>query len=66
MKKLIRALFKLPLTPFVVLFLGFVLLACYVLYFFEWVYEASERDIQITREMQSEMKAYMKKWFTTI
>jgi membrane protein YdbS with pleckstrin-like domain len=66
MKKLIRALFKLPLTPLVVLFLGLFLLACCVLYFFEWVYEASEHDMQITRGLLSDVTTNMKKWFTTI
>jgi hypothetical protein len=66
MKKLIRLIIKLPITPIVVLFcsLGYILFS--VLAFIQWVYESSEFNKEVTAECQNDMIKILKNWFTTI
>jgi hypothetical protein len=66
MKKAIRILFKIPATPFLILFWAFYILSALILVFFEWVYEANEYDKRITRSMMTGTLRSIKKWFTTI
>jgi len=66
MKKAIRVILKIPATPVVVAFFFLMILAGYVCMFFEWVYEASNFDKEISRSLLSDYKKGLKKWFTTI
>jgi len=66
MRKLIRALLKLPLTPFFLVALGLFLIALTIILFFEWVYEAEEYEIEDTKKQITDCARHMKKWFTTI
>ncbi len=66
MKKFIRLLIKIPVTPAVVIFclLGYVLFS--ILAFFQWVYEVSEFNVDVTNECRDEMISSLKNWFTTV
>jgi len=66
MRKLIRALLKLPLTPFFLVASGMFLIAMTIILFFEWVYEAEEYEIEDTKRTLVDCVRHMKKWFTTI
>jgi hypothetical protein len=66
MKKFIRLLIKLPATPFVVAFFVFSYIIFSVLSVFEWIYESSEFDRGITREIKSDIVKSLKTWCTTI
>lgn len=55
-----------PLTPFVIGGMLAWLGACYVIKFFEWVYEADSVSKEVTHDMIEEALSGMKKWFTTI
>lgn len=66
-RKLIRLILKIPATPFVLAWylLGYVTL--HTTRLFEWIYEASDRDKDITlRLLNDGVKTPLKKWFTTI
>lgn len=66
MKKFIRLLIKIPVTPAVVLFfsIGYILFS--ILAFFQWVYEASEFNVDVTNDCRDEMISALKNWFTTV
>ena len=66
MKKFIRLLFKLPATPFVLVFLVFSYIVFNIILFFEWVYEAKEWDKEVTKECIKDIVDRLKRWFTTI
>lgn len=66
MKKLIRFIIKLPLTPIVVVFCIFGYILFSILAFFQWVYEASEFNRSVTADCQDEMIDAFKSWFTKI
>lgn len=66
MKKFIRLLIKLPATPFVVAFFVFSYIIFSVMSMFEWIYESSEFDKSITREIKSDIAKSLKTWCTTI
>lgn len=66
MKKLIRLILKIPFTPAVLIFciLGYTIFT--IILFFEWVYESSGFNAEVTKECRDEMVYILKKWFTTI
>lgn len=66
MKKFIRLLIKIPVTPIVVAFcvIGYTMFS--ILAFFQWVYEASEFNRSVTADCRDEMIDAFKSWFTTI
>lgn len=66
MKKLIRLIIKLPLTPIVVVFCIFGYILFSILAFFQWVYEASKFNKGVTAECQDDMIRILKNWFTTV
>lgn len=66
MKKIIRGLIKIPLTPIVVLFCIFMLVGYYIILFVEWLYDSSDSDKQITKECIYVEFKVLKDWFTTI
>jgi len=66
MKKIIRILIKIPATPFVVIVGLCMIFSGYVIRFFEWVYEASDFNKDITDMIIENRKLHIKKWFTTI
>ena len=65
MKKLIRALIKVPATPFVALYHIIMYMAFLVSQFFEWLYEAKDSDKKITATCKQDCIDGLKKWFTT-
>lgn len=66
MKKFIRLLIKLPATPFVFAFFAFSYIIFSIMSVFEWIYESSEFDKSITREIKSDIVKSLKTWCTTI
>lgn len=66
MKKFIRFLLKIPATPIVLLFHGGMVLLSYPIMFFEWVYDKSDWDKEITRDIQYESIKTLKRWFTSV
>lgn len=66
MKKIVRAIIKIPATPFIVVFLAGALVMCFMIRFYEWAYEADDFSKRVTSEMISDTKKYFVKWFTTI
>ena len=66
MKKFIRLLFKLPATPFVLVFLVLSYIVFNIILFFEWVYEAKEWDKEVTQECIKDIVDRLKRLFTTI
>jgi fatty acid desaturase len=66
MKKFIRALIKLPATPFVVVYFVVLYILTCIVQFFEWVYEASEQDKKWTKKERANVLDAAKKWFTTV
>jgi hypothetical protein len=66
MKKFIRLLLKIPVTPFFLLLASLFYIACTILLFFEWLYEVDKEDRSFTKDMMDDMKKMIKKWFTTI
>lgn len=65
-KLIIRLIFKVPVTLLIVLLFIFWLLVLWVMMFFEWVYNASDLDREVSKEMQSDAFEFLKRWFTTI
>ena len=65
-KKIIRGLIKIPVTPLVLAFYGLVILTTYGIQSAEWLYEAHEYDRRLTREIQMGYMTDIKRWFTTI
>jgi hypothetical protein len=61
-----KILIKIVGTPFVVLFFVFFYLANLAAQFFEWVYESSDYDKQITREIKASATSDFTKWFTKL
>lgn len=66
MKKFIRGLLKIPLTPFVVGFCVLEMVGFYIMLFVQWLYESSEWNKQITKECINDVFKALKDWFTTI
>jgi len=65
-KKLIRAILKIPATPFIVPYHLFLIAASQVVRVFEWVYETGDWDKTITLSIISDSKIALKNWFTTV
>lgn len=65
-KKVIRGILKIPLTPVVLFWNGGMIILSYAVQGFEWVYNSSEFDKRITKEVQDDYIDNIKKWFTTI
>jgi len=63
-KKLIRAVLKLPLTPFYVGGKLALLSVGIVVLFFEWVYDKNR--VYSAQELLVEELEQLKRWFTTI
>jgi hypothetical protein len=65
-KQLIRIMLKIPATPFVAALHIILILSFQIVRVFEWVYEASDSDKDITKSIIQNSKRDLKKWFTTI
>lgn len=66
MKKIIRAIIKIPATPFIVVGLLCGIIIFKIVQFFEWVYEADEFNKDTTKDIIKELVENLKKWFTTV
>jgi hypothetical protein len=66
MKKFIRGLIKIPLTPFAVGFCVFGIVAYYIVLFVQWLYDFDDWDKHITKECIKDFFKALKEWFTTI
>ena len=66
MKKFIRFLFKIPATPFVLVFcvIGYIIFSIFA--FLQWVYESSKFNRDVTEDCRNDMLNNLKVWFTTI
>jgi hypothetical protein len=65
-KKIIRAVLKIPLTPFVVPFNLMLIVVTYLATLHYWLYEASDFDKHIIKEVRQDYISNLKNWFTTI
>ena len=65
-KKVIRGILKIPLTPVVLFGNGVMIILSYAVQGFEWVYNSSDFDKRITKEVRDDYINNIKKWFTTI
>ena len=65
MKKTLRFILKIPLTPFVLVFWAFAILLGYTIIFFEWLY-GDEYGLRLSQEIQDDVIKGFKRWFTTI
>ena len=65
-KKVIRGILKIPLTPVVLFGNGVMIILSYAVQGFEWVYNSSDFDKRITKEVRDDYIDNIKKWFTTI
>lgn len=65
-KKVIRGILKIPLTPVVLFWNGGMIVLSYAVQVFEWLYNSSDFDKRITKEVQDDYIDNIKKWFTTI
>lgn len=65
-KKAIRAILKVPITPFFVLVVGLILLTSWCMIFVSWLYEWSEYEKRLNKELKDEYTRMFVKWFTTI
>jgi hypothetical protein len=65
-KKIIRALLKIPLTPVVVSFNLLMIFVCSVSIFYGWLYEDTDMEKSINHELMQDYISNLKKWFTTI
>lgn len=66
MKKFIRVLIKIPVTPIIVLFCVFILAMGYITIFVEWLFDSSDWNKEITKKVNDFIYGYLKHWFTTI
>jgi hypothetical protein len=65
-KQLIRLMLKIPATPFVAALHIILILSFQIVRVFEWVYEASDSNKNITKSIIQDSKRDLKKWFTTV
>lgn len=65
-KKIIRGVIKIPVTPFVVVAIAAMYSVLAIMHAFEWLYEASEYDLDFTKAMKRDLVDFLKKWFTTV
>ena len=66
MKRTIRALLKIPVTPLIVAWSVMLLLVFYVVRFGQWLYEANDWDKSITQDIIDKQYELLKLWFTSI
>lgn len=69
MKKFIRGLIKISLTPFAVVVYAIMLVVFYILLFVAWLYDSSEWSKEFTKatkECIDGTYGALKRWFTTI
>lgn len=66
MKLFIRLILKIPGTPILLLWVAFMLAVFYIVQFFQWIYNASEWDKEITADIKAAQFDLAKRWFTTI
>lgn len=66
MKKLIRAILKIPATFVFIPFCALLILMSYAVSATYWVYETNEWDIRANRDVRNDLFKDIKEWFTTI
>jgi uncharacterized membrane protein YvlD (DUF360 family) len=64
MKKFIRAILKLPLTPFMIFWFFIGLISGVAIMIIEWLYE--DKNLRESTWVLHEATRDLKKWFTTI
>lgn len=63
LKLFLRLLFKITMTPFVVLFIVLLLIVEHIIMFFQWLYDSEGlKDSKMDRD---DYINFLKKWFTT-
>lgn len=65
-KLIIRLIFKGPVTLLIVPLFILWMLSLWTMMFFEWVYNASDLDRKVSKEMQSDAFEFLMRWFTTV
>lgn len=67
-KKIIRGILKVPLTPFILIWFVWWYIIISVSQFVDWVYNENfdEWDCAYLRKQKKESIKFMKKWFTTV
>jgi hypothetical protein len=66
MKKTIRGLLKIPVTPFIVAWGLFIVACFYVVQFFQYIYECGDFEKTVTQDIIDEQYSMLKRWFTSI
>jgi len=66
MKKLIRGLLKIPLTPFVLIGLLVSIIFTYFVSAYDWLYETDEYNRILIKNIREEYFYKLRKWFTTV
>ena len=66
MKKVIRGLLKIPLTPFVVVGLLFLITVTYAVSLYDWLYETDEYNRTLIKNIREEYFYNLKDWLTTV
>jgi hypothetical protein len=66
MKKIIRGLLKIPVTPLIVAWSLFIVAGFYVVQFFQYIYECSDFEKEVTQDVIDEQYSMLKRWFTTL
>lgn len=66
MKKLLRLIIKILVTPIAVPVLLFLVITGYISIFIDWLYDKSEWDKSITKDIHNDFLKLFKNWFTTI
>ena len=66
LKLLLRLILKIPVTPILVLWVAFMLAVFYIVQFFQWIYDVSEWDKEITRDIKQAQFDLVKRWFTEL
>ena len=66
-RKIIRLIFKIPATPFVIMWYGTGYVTWQIVRALEWVYEASDSTRETSKRiLNHDIKEPLKKWFTTV
>ena len=66
LKLLLRLVLKIPGTPILLLWVAFMLFLFYIVQFFQWIYNASDWDKEITQDIKQAQFDLAKRWFTEL
>lgn len=62
-KKILRVLIRIPATPFMIIMFALNMILCGIAMAIHWIYEDSEWEKQLTRDIMQEDLNRVRKWF---